>query len=243
MTICREWLLHREGPYQAQAKLLTCNSWTCDYCQPNRKRRLLAQAASGEPQRFITLTIDPHQYSSPEERCLKLAWAWRTIIKRLRREHKDADIQYLAVVEATKKGEPHLHILFRGPYVPQWQLSQYMRELVNSPIVDIRKVKNVNDAVRYVAKYITKKPEQFGSCKRYWQSRDYQLDRNHDIETVISINGKYSIWRDGIPALLLFWKYTGYNVAKQDGDSIIAMHPNFTHFSDEELQLMAEDST
>lgn len=243
MTICREWLLHREGPYQAQAKLLTCNSWQCDYCQPNRKRKLLAQSASGNPNRFLTLTINPSEYESPEARCLKLAWAWRTIVKRLRREHPSEPIEYMAVVEATKLGEPHLHILIRGPYIPQHVLSAYMRELVNSPIVDIRKVRKVSDVIRYVAKYITKKPEQFGTCKRYWQSRAYQLDREADIETVISVNGKYAIWRDGLHALLELWKYQGYNVAIQEENSIIAIHPAFYHFSDEELQLIVEDTT
>jgi len=217
MTLCREWLLTRSSPLHAEAKLMICRSWNCAHCQPIRRRQLMAQAASGEPTRFITLTVNPQTYSSPEERLQKLAWAWRTVVKRLRREHPGKTIEYLAIVEATLAGEPHLHILFRGPFVPQWKLSQFMAELISAPIVDIRRVKDVNAAVKYVAKYITKKPEQFGSAKRYWKSTGYELSNRPSVPEAPADTGKWLVYRDGLILLVREWMTRGL-VARRDGE-------------------------
>jgi len=184
---------------------------------------MLAQAAQGQPTRFITLTVDPKYYSSPQERLLKLSWAWRTVVKRLRREHRGVELEYFAVVEATLKGEPHLHILFRGPFIPQAQLSNYMSELIHSPIVDIRRVKNTDAAVRYVAKYITKKPEQFGTAKRYWQSAKYKLESESSEWTKPADSVKWSIWRDSLLMLCRLWVEQGLAPRKGENDSWIAI--------------------
>lgn len=174
VSICRQMSLVKALDTQLFAKCLKCRSWGCEHCQPARRRQLMAQAASGAPERFITLTIDPSAAPDAEARLRLLSHAWKVIIKRLRREHPTADIEYMAVVEETQAGEPHLHILARCPYIPQRVLSNWMRELAQSPIVDIRRVKGVKQAVQYVAKYIAKAPAQFGHAKRYWQSRKYQ---------------------------------------------------------------------
>lgn len=173
LSICRQYTLVKTLDAAVYARCLKCRSWSCQHCQPHRRRQLMAQAAAGAPQRFITLTIDPSAGGDQESRLKLLSHAWKVIIKRLRREHPHADIEYMAVVEQTEAGEPHLHILARCPYIPQRVLSNWMRELAHSPIVDIRRVTGVRQAVRYVAKYIAKAPAQFGAAKRYWQSRHY----------------------------------------------------------------------
>lgn len=177
----------------------------------------MAQAASGEPTRFITLTVNPKTYSDPESRLRALSWAWRTVVKRLRREHDTKPIEYLAVVEATDAGEPHLHILFRGPFIPQWKLSQYMAELINAPIVDIRKVRNVDQAVKYVAKYIAKRPAQFGNSKRYWKSTKYELGTRPSAPEAPVDTGKWLVYRDGLIFLVREWMARGL-VARRDGE-------------------------
>lgn len=134
----------------------------------------MAVAASGDPTRFLTLTVNPAVYDSPDERLRKLSWAWRTVVKRLRRKYGRDSVEYFCVVEATKKGEPHLHILLRGRYLPQKELSTAMAQLIQSPIVYIERVKSQKQVVNYVAKYVSKKPAQFGTSKRYWQSVGYQ---------------------------------------------------------------------
>jgi len=195
VSICREWMLHRGNAHEAQAKLLLCRSWSCDYCAPLRKRALVAIALSGEPQRFLTLTVSPDKYSSPAERLQKLSWAWRTVVKRLRRKYGRDSVEYFVVVEETKKGEPHLHILLRGKFLPQKELSEAMSDLIGAPIVYIEKVSSNKKVARYVAKYVGKKPAQFGTSKRYWQSVGYSPHELYSDPTIPADFTKWEVFR------------------------------------------------
>jgi len=84
-------------------------------------------------------------------------------------------IHYMAFPEETENKEPHLHILLRTKYIPQAWISEQMKELINSPIVWIEKVKGAAGAIAYVTKYVTTAPAQFGKSRRYWYSKYYQL--------------------------------------------------------------------
>lgn len=226
MTICREWMLQRQSPERAEAKPLLCRSWGCEHCQPLRRRQLMAQAASGEPNRFLTLTVNPAYLDSPESRLKALAWAWRTVVKRLRREHRGESIEYLAVVEATKAGEPHLHILLRSPFIPHFQLSKYMGELINAPIVDIRKIANRSQVVAYVAKYITKKPEQFGTSKRYWSSRHYEISDEWEPDDPSMSDAPWTVFQYHGRLLMAMWEASGYSPITVKDDRMSAdWHP------------------
>jgi len=227
LTLCRESSLVNHRPEQTTAICLKCRSWTCEHCRPERRRQLMAQAASGEPNRFITLTTNPRVGEGPEQRLKALSHAWNVIVKRLRRQHPNKRCEYLAVVEATKRGEPHLHILYRGPFVPQKVLSFWMAELTEAKIVDIRKVKHQREVVRYVAKYITKKPAQFGASKRYWKSRAYVLEDTEDPFVREPISGTWSrvdISLDGLAAYMLENGYT--NVTLTD-DRLTGIPPPY----------------
>jgi len=46
---------------------------------------------------------------------------------------------YIKVPERSKNGKQHLHVLFRGKYIPQDQLSTWWQELHKAKIVDIRR--------------------------------------------------------------------------------------------------------
>jgi len=210
MTLCREWSLVKHNAPEPEARLLTCKSWNCEYCAPRRRAKLMAQASSGTPTRFITLTVNPDVGDDPEHRLKLLANAWRLVIKRLRRLHPDKEIEYLALVEATKAGEPHLHILFRGPYISQQLLSTFMAELIQSPIVDIRRIKNAKEAIRYVAKYVTKKPAQFGTAKRYWFSQHYQPPYEPDEATEPSPGVRWYIDRRPLHEIFTEWLQMGF---------------------------------
>jgi len=178
----------------------------------------MAQAASGEPTRLLTLTVNPAYYTDPEERLRKLAWAWRTVVKRLRREHGRQAIEYLAIVEATKRGEPHLHILLRSPYLSHSYLSQCMSDLIHAPIVDIRRVRSAREVINYVAKYVTKKPAQFGTSKRYWQSRAYASNKPPPEMEMPADIGKWLVWTFGIGQLITSWMDTGFQPVHQGED-------------------------
>jgi len=218
MTICREWSIVKHLPQERLAKALKCRSWGCEHCQPERKAQLLAKAACGRPTRFITLTINPRVGESPEARLALLANSWRLIVKRLRRRHPSEPVEFLAVVEETKNGEPHLHILMRGPYIPQKLLSTWMAELAESPIVDIRKINSVSKAVLYVAKYIAKKPAQFGTAKRYWTSGQWETDYEKPTEPAHQADYKWTIDRRPLHEIARAWWLEGwkFNASRRD---------------------------
>lgn len=175
MTICREATLVKTTDREVYLRCLECRSWGCEHCGPKRARQLRGKIRAGLPNRFITLTINPQVGEGPEDRLKKLSHAWRLIVQRLRRAKPNDTIDYFAVVEATERGEPHLHILGRLPYVHQSVLSEWMKELADSPIVDIRAVRSVRKAALYVSKYVTKSLVRFGTSKRYWCSQTYEL--------------------------------------------------------------------
>jgi len=180
LTLCRELTLVKSVETVRLMKPLHCNAWSCECCALERKAKWFAQACSGEPTRFLTLTAGPRAGQTPEERLKALRRAWNVCVKRLRRLPKYKDLEYHVVVEATKAGEPHFHILLRSPYIAQAQISAAMSELAESPIVDIRVIKNTAKAVAYVAKYMMKGPARFGNSKRYWFSQNYQPENEYE---------------------------------------------------------------
>lgn len=150
-----------------------CKSWSCPDCSKLRRRALIKEAKDGKPNRFVTLTVNPNWFNSPEERAAQLSKAWRLTVAAYRHRWPSRQLEYLAVFEATQKGEPHLHIVVRGDFISQKWLSGQMKKRMGAPIVDIRQVKGQKDVVKYITKYISKRNVKFGTCKRYWRSAKY----------------------------------------------------------------------
>jgi len=230
LTICREWTLVKHLPEYRYARPLKCRSWSCEYCRPDRKKKLLAQAAAGHPTKFLTLTVNPAVGDSPADRLDRLANSWRIIVKRLRRAHPNEEIEYLAVVEETERGEPHLHILLRAPFIPQALISMWMRELMDSPIVDIRSVNNVRKAVAYVAKYITKAPAQFGMRKRYWMTKKWEPPFEPDTDALDVPAMPWLIDRRGMLEILTEWIHEGYAGRRDRADTIYMLRVHDPQF-------------
>lgn len=183
MSICGGWSIAKHDKTGTTAITLFCRSWQCADCAPYRVSQLKKLAEEGQPTTFITLTVNPTQGEDRQERARALSNAWKLVVKRARRKFTKAKIEYLCVFEETKKGEPHLHILARAPFIPQKWLSDTMNELIAAPIVDIRKVGRAANAARYVAKYVGKGPKAFEALKRYWQSPGYDLREKPEKDT------------------------------------------------------------
>lgn len=223
MSICREWSIVKQEPSERHARVLYCKSWSCEVCRPKRRSQLLAKCASGKPTRLITLTVNPQHGESPEQRLRMLARAWRVCVQRLRRRYGLSSIDYLAIVEKTKHGEPHLHILARCPYIPQSYLSGIMKELIDAPIVDIRAIKSQRNAILYVAKYVTKEPERIGTAKRYWSSVTYELDPTNKPDKNKDRDFPWFISHFRIEKLALDWTKYGWTVVEGDLDHFRAL--------------------
>lgn len=86
-------------------------------------------------------------------------------------------LQYLCVIEAHESGWPHLHILARSAWIAQAWLKAQTTDLLNSPVVDIRRISKRSQVNAYVAKYCGKCTHKFGTTKRYWTSGHYELTK------------------------------------------------------------------
>ena len=178
--LCSEWSLVKANGLTCTVQPLRCRCWSCEECAPIRKRQLMAQAHAGHPDTFLTLTVNPKRGLGADDRAKSLAHAWRTLRKRAMRKYKLEALPFLAVFEKTKRGEPHLHILLRVKWLSQRWLSAQMRDLIDAPIVDIRRVTGTAKISAYISKYIGKDPQRFVGTKRYWSSRDYESQMPSD---------------------------------------------------------------
>jgi hypothetical protein len=151
---------------------------------------------AGKPTTFLTLTVNPAIGQDRQDRARQLSDAWKIVVKRARRKFTKAPIEYLAVFEETKKGEPHLHIIARAPYIPQRWLSDQMAELISAPIVDIRKVSQARQAAQYIAKYVGKGPKAFEQLKRYWQSKGWDLEAQPRVPGEDKPDSGWRIWQE-----------------------------------------------
>jgi len=216
--LCSEFQLVKGSGDTEDYKPLPCNRWSCDYCAPRRKRLLCDLAASGHPNKLLTITVNAAIGQSPTHRRELLHDAWKRLVKQIIRQFALApdrrwrltgktrqptmarriaraatltpagaitELHYMAFLERTKRGEPHLHILLRCPFVPQDWIAERMAALASSPVCWIEAVKGTNAAVRYVTKYVTKAPAQFGNAKRYYVSRRWRIDPKPEASTFV----------------------------------------------------------
>lgn len=154
------------------------------------------EAEQGKPTVFITLTSNPAWGESPEDRARLLVAAWQIVVRRAKQRGLVRQLQYFVVIERTKKGEPHLHILARITRLDQKWLSDQMKELNGAPIVWIERIRGKGHAAKYVSKYLGKDVASFNGCKRYWRSMDYLHPTRAEIKAMRDPNVVYFVSPD-----------------------------------------------
>lgn len=174
---CSEAILINQGALEGHATLLRCKRWCCELCQPFNHRRVKRAAREGAPTTFLTLTVNPKRYATPDEAAADLKNAWLNLRRRMQKSFAMDRPPFIAIFETTKAGWPHLHILMRCRFISQKWYSAQMRALIGAPIVDVRFIQDTGRVAAYVAKYVSKAPEAFAHCKRWWRSKDYQLEK------------------------------------------------------------------
>lgn len=224
MSVCGGWSLVKTHLGGAEAITLWCRSWLCSDCAPKRIWRLAKFAMDGKPSTFLTLTVNPALGESPDERAQSLSDAFKVLIKRARRKFTKGNIEYLAIFEETKRGEPHLHILLRAPFIPQRWISETMAALISAPIVDIRKVGRARSAALYVTKYCAKGPKPFAQLKRYWCSRHYDLSVSDNDPKAERQDTGWRVWQEPLWQIVDLMQY--YNMdAVWSGDNSVSFLP------------------
>jgi hypothetical protein len=130
-------------------------------CGPRRAvqlRKAIEQAVRElELTRFLTLTLDPKNIPLGENDLVYYirgkVWAkFRTYLKR----ELPKPLLYIAILEFTKAGLPHLHILV-NQFISQKWISHSWDALGGGRVVDIRLVDGPHRVARYLAKYLSKR--------------------------------------------------------------------------------------
>jgi hypothetical protein len=173
---CGEKSIVKVDPRTPDARVLRCRRWSCQDCLPLRRSEVVKLARAGEPQLMITLTSQRQEGQSPDDAAVALVRAWVLIVKRLKRLRKLKHVHYFAVIEATKLGWPHLHILTRLTFIEHAWLSNTAREIIGSPVVWLTRLRGNGHGAKYVAKYLGKAPHAFAGTKRYWRSQLWVVD-------------------------------------------------------------------
>ena len=210
--LCSESSMVNRGWDGIRAVSLRCRAWTCPLCAESRRRQLVALALAGQPTTFITLTVNPAFGTSPYNRARSLADAWRVVIRLAKTKYNVKTIPYLCVFEATKKGEPHLHILARVKWISHGWLREQMARLINAPIVEIEEVKDKKKLAFYISKYIGKDPHRFHTCKRYWATRDWALTKFQPQPPPGRWHSHWQLTRTPLAELAAEWRSCGLEV-------------------------------
>ncbi len=178
-----------------------CKQWECVSCQKKVRKRIMDKIEYGcsmaGPSWFITATF--RRESSTLVDAPYVAKVWARFLKMWRLKHPQ--LQWMKIIETTKKGQPHLHMVARNigtetcrpdynaAYLRRdcdcvlHQVSQCWRYATNykSWIVDVRPVVNARGAAAYLGKYLVKQTVShdkllaLGFHRRWSRSRDWPV--------------------------------------------------------------------
>ncbi len=152
------------------AVVTSCDLRVCPICARRRaqvlRKKLQTAWETRKPHRkmglyFLTFTLrynpeDPHDVSveglsSRRERCAK---AWSRVWRRYLKDRASGAVR---AIEVSARGAVHLHVLYYGrrPDIEEVR-KQWMWEVGNSPMVNVRYVRKPGKAICELAKYVTK---------------------------------------------------------------------------------------
>jgi len=133
---------------------LPCKQWSCRYCAHRKIATLAAKTALAEPNRLLTLTVNPALYEEPRHAFDSTRRQIPVLFAQLRIRFEE--VEYLRVTEATRLGWPHYHCMVRSPYLPHPVIRDAWAKLTGATIVDIRQVTKCFKAYFYLMKYLSK---------------------------------------------------------------------------------------
>ncbi len=182
-----------------EMRAMPCGSWRCHVCAPAKAHRLGMLAAAARPQRFITLSRVGDDLQDAHTRLSVLS-------KALRRAGRQWE--YLSVPERHQNGSWHLHLLQRGSYVPQRELSRRAASAGMGSVVWISAIREPGQVARYLVKYMSKgDPDDYPrGTRRYRTSRAFWPGGRSAVEALAfpasradGAEARWSIMRIGDP--------------------------------------------
>ena len=159
---------------QSEARILIApaeNTWRTPHSAKRKLRKLRGRLFGGLRARtsaaarrcsFLTLTVA--HTKTPKEAYDDMRESWNALATWWRKAYPK--MKFFRVVELHADGFPHFHMLLIGaPWIAQKKIAEQWAGLLGQAhaIVDIRKVKGDEHAVRYVTKYLLKQSEKAGT--------------------------------------------------------------------------------
>lgn len=211
--LCSEASLVNHGERKVRVITLWCRCWSCEMCEPGRKRRVCREVAEGQPNIFLTLTTRYVEGGDPVAEARRQGDAFAALARLIRKRWKGREFEYYVVREATKRGWPHLHLMIRSGFIPAKWLVEQWKALTGSYVVKIKAIYRVGNVAAYLAKYIGKAPHRFGTTKRYWHSRGWFDVRPPEPKENNGWDSKWYIDRKSVQRLaeryyLMRWEFT-----------------------------------
>lgn len=151
-----------EAPERYRLRTPYCHDRMCLVCGNHRSHKIrdaLIQQIGAGPVSFITLTLCGRGEPLKEliDRLFKHFRALRAHPFWAEKVRGGAAILEVKHSEKAHRWHPHLHIIADASFLPQAELSNVWRQITkDSYIVDVRRVRNVDVAGSYVAKYASK---------------------------------------------------------------------------------------
>lgn len=207
------------------AEPLKCRRWSCPECYALRKAEVIQDAIDGSPERFITLTCKPSLHASPEAAARAMLEAHAELVRLARKRWGRWAYEYFGVWEKHKSGWPHIHVLQRGRFIPFEWLQTTWKRLTGAHRVEIQACKTSRDTARYVAKYLGKDPETFGTQHRYIRSQKWCAPRaERREERGIGVGTWWVDFRER-PEIAASWAMEGWFTVWR-GEVVHAMRPS-----------------
>lgn len=192
MSLCTDRTIVNRNLNEGTAHALKCKRWSCEFCNPDCRRNVIARAREGLPNVFLTLTCQHKNYETPDEAARDMKRALVLFRKKLARSHGVEKMPFIVVYEKHKSGWPHMHLLCRLPFIHISKLKRYWNDIIGAFQVDIRFIRKKSQVLFYVTKYIGKDLEAFKGCKRWWRSHNYTIDKDEK-EPVFMYGDRFEI--------------------------------------------------
>jgi len=238
MSACGRDVHYCIGCGMVEAYYTRCKSWMCAECAPFKLRKLRGEIARGQPDMLMTLTSNPAIGETPAERAFLVVASFQKFIKRAARHLKLKRISYFVVIEATKRGEPHLHVAMRCPFIPQRLLAAWWQAYTGAHIVRVERIRSQHAVARYISKYLSKSPVTFRATvsadgeqrsrqtRRYWHSQDWCVVTVDKKQKIAHVAGHRILRCCSLSKLALALRGDGWQIVKLSSEGLLAVEPH-----------------
>lgn len=172
---------------------VTCKTWRCKGCRNRTLNRVKDKIASGISMQgrcwFITLTYRMGEGRQRDAKSVGRDWARLLLVlskssPKGQRKAIYPDLNWFRVIEVTKKGQPHLHLIVGGIPGSRKEIGEVFRRewlkiTQDSYIIKVLEVVGAAGAASYLTKYMVKgmvvreQLEALGFDRRWSRSRNW----------------------------------------------------------------------